>query len=314
MEKDKQKSKSHSTNCGHHHFHHNHNNSNHEQLKRISFAFWLNLSFSVLEIVSGFWINSVAILSDALHDFGDSLTLGCAYYLEKLSVRRRDHAFSYGYRRFSLLAALINGMVILTGSTLILIEAVPRIWEPETTQPLAMIGLAFIGIMVNGAGLLRLKKGNTPGEKMFSWHLLEDLLGWLAVLIGAIVMHFFELPIIDPLLAIAFTIFTVYNVVKILRNSLKIFLQAIPDEINLDELETKLTALPGIVSVHDTHIWSLDGVNHVLTTHLVMNKKTSLPESLKLKQRARRLIGEYQIDHATIEMENEDEQCHLKNC
>ena len=193
---------------GHHH--------SHEQEKggNIKVAFFLNISFTIIEIIGGVLTNSVAILSDALHDLGDSLSLGLAWYFEKKSKKGRSKNFSFGYKRFSLLGALINAIVLIIGSIFILREAIPRIINPEPVDTKGMILLAILGIFVNGLAVLRLKKGTSLNEKVISLHLLGDVFGWIAVLIGAIAIYYFNSPIIDPILSFLIAGFILFNVYK----------------------------------------------------------------------------------------------------
>ena len=186
----------------HHHGHHHQHDT-----KNISTAFFLNLAFTIIEIIGGLMTNSVAIMSDALHDLGDSLSLGLAWYFQKVAKKGRDKTFSYGYKRFSVLGAMINAIVLVVGSVFILQETIPRLWQPETPNVQGMFWLAILGIVVNGAAVLKLQKGTSLNEKVISLHLLEDVLGWAAVLVGSVLMYFFDLPIIDPLLSIGIAIF-----------------------------------------------------------------------------------------------------------
>ena len=174
--------------------------------KNIGYAFFLNFGFTIIEIIGGFLTNSVAILTDAVHDFGDSISLGLAWYLQKVSKKGSDHKYSYGYKRFSLLGAIINSVILLVGSVFILSETIPRILEPQTPDVKGMFILAILGIIVNGAAVIRLRTGNTINEKVVSLHLWEDVLGWVAILIGSVMMYFFDIPIIDPILSILISI------------------------------------------------------------------------------------------------------------
>lgn len=274
----------------------------------------LNASFTVIEFVGGWLTGSVAILSDALHDLGDTGSLALSFFLEKFARKKRDPSFSYGYRRFSLLAALLNGAILLAGSILVLWEAIPRFWNPSEPHALGMIGLAAVGILFNGLGALRLRSGQTMNERMLTWHLLEDVFGWVAILIGGGIVYFFHVAWIDPVLAVGFTLFTLYNVLKITRQTASIFLQSVPATLNVNGLESEVQELPEIHSMHDTHVWSMDGEFNVLTTHVVVNEKTPDERLLPLKREVRHLLGRHNIQHATIEMERPDEQCHLRDC
>ncbi|WP_161890686.1 cation diffusion facilitator family transporter [Pontibacter russatus] len=285
---------------GHHH---------HGASGNIKVAFFLNLGFTILEIIGGLWINSVAILSDALHDLGDSLSLGLAWYFEKVAKRGRDQQFTFGYKRFSLLAAVINSVVLLVGSFIVLSEAIPRILDPEPVNAAGMMGFALLGIVVNGAAVLRLKKGESLNEKVVRLHLMEDVLGWVAVLVGGTVLYFFDIPVIDPLLSVAITLYVLYNVVRNLRQSMKILLQATPPNMNPREVEEKLVQLPGIQSIHDLHIWTLDGTYNVLTLHAVVAPGLQVQQTEAIKKHLRQAMADMDIQHVTVEMETPEEVC-----
>ncbi|MBC5772892.1 cation transporter [Pontibacter sp. KCTC 32443] len=292
----------------HDHQHHHHGGSN------IKVAFLLNLGFTILEFVGGFWINSVAVMSDALHDLGDSLSLGLAWYFEKLSKKGSDRNFSYGYKRFSLLGAVVNSVILLVGSFIILSEAIPRIWNPEPVNAAGMIGFAVLGILVNGAAVLRLKGENSINERVVRLHLLEDVLGWIAVLVGGVILYFFNWPFIDPLLSVGITLFVLYNVVKNLRQSLKILLQGTPPHINLDEVQQRILALPDVQSIHDLHIWTMDGTYNVLTLHAVIAENLPLQETEKIKQQIREMMADLAVQHVTVELEVPGYACEHEAC
>lgn len=288
--------------------HHHHAGSN------IKVAFFLNLSFTILELIGGFWINSVAVLSDAMHDLGDSLSLGLAWYFENVSKRQRDANFTFGYKRFSLLGAVINSVILLVGSIIILTEAIPRIWNPEPVNAAGMIGFAILGIVVNGAAVLRLKSGESINERVVRLHLLEDVLGWVAVLVGGIILYFFDWPVIDPLLSLGITVFVLYNVVRNLRQSIKILLQGTPAHINTEEVKAKLEALPEVTSVHDLHIWTMDGTYNIMSMHAVIHDTVSPAQTGTLKQVIRKTMADMGISHVTIELEQPGEICSFEGC
>lgn len=292
---------------GHHHDH-DHSESN------IKVAFFLNLSFTIIEIAGGFYTNSLAILSDALHDLGDSLSLGLSWYFQNISKKGRTKTFSYGFKRFSLLGAIINSIVLIIGSVFILTNAIPDLFRPEETNAKGMLYLALLGIVVNGAAVVRLRKGNSINEKVVSLHLLEDVLGWVAVLIGSIIMMYTDAPFIDPLLSIAIALFVLYNVYKSLRQSFLIILQGIPDNVNVENIHRKLKDIQAITAVHDCHVWSMDGNYNILTIHLVLDRDYKLSEQLTLKEKVKRALAGESINHVTIEFENQNENCELKNC
>jgi len=244
----------------------------HGEVKNIKVAFFLNLFFTLLEIAGGFFTNSMAILSDAVHDLGDSLSLGLAWYFQKVSNKGSDSSYSYGYKRFSLLGAIINSIVLVVGSIFILTAAIPRIFHPEKTQAAGMFFLAIVGVLINGIAFLRLKRGSSINEKVVSLHFLEDVLGWVSILIGSVIMYFFNAPFIDPILSVGIAFFVLSNVYKNIRQTLHIILQGIPDNVDIEEISQQLQEFKGVEDIHDLHVWSVDGNYNILTVHVVLNK------------------------------------------
>ena len=284
---------------------HTHSHSHNISQKNIKVAFFLNIGFTIAEIIGGLLTNSMAILADALHDLGDSLSLGLSWYFAKISDKQPSETFSYGYKRFSLLAALINGIVLLVGSFIILSEAVPRIIHPEHSNAKGMFIFAVFGILVNGLAVWRLKSGKTMNERVVTWHLLEDVLGWVAVLIVSIVMIFKDIHILDPILSVLITLYILWNVVKNLKKTVLLFLQGVPEEVSILSIEEELQKLDNVSKVHHTHIWSQDGEHNILTTHLILGQDLDWPEINRLKTRVRQRLKDLGIDHATIEIEKE---------
>ena len=289
------------------HSRNHHPSHTHTHTDNIRAAFFLNLGFTLFEIVGGIYTNSLAILSDALHDLGDSFTLGVSWYLEKHSHKGSDDRYSYGYRRFSLLAALISTVILITGSLFILSEAIPRLTNPQPSNAAGMALLAVVGIAVNGMAALRVRGSQSLNAQLVAWHLLEDVLGWIAVLIVSISLQFTDLYILDPLLSILISIYVLYNVIRSLRKTMALFLQAVPDAIDLPEVEHTLLAIPQVQSVHHTHIWSLDGEHHVLTAHLVVDPEASKEDLIRIKHAAAGIAGGMSLEHATIELEFEED-------
>ena len=281
----------------------------HDSASNIKVAFFLNLGFTVLEIIGGLLTNSVAILSDALHDLGDSLSLAIAWYLENVAKRQPDQRFSYGYRRFSLLGALITSIVLLIGSLIVLSEAVQRISEPEEPVAGGMILLAVIGIAVNGLAVLRVRGGSGLSAQAVSWHLLEDVLGWIAVLFVGVVLSFVDAPVLDPVLSMLLSAYVLYRVVENLRKTLRVFLQATPEGIDLDEVQQQLAGIEGVREQHHTHIWSLDGERNVLTTHLVISETASPASAFRIKCDVEKRFEHLKFAYMTIEIEFGDEDC-----
>ena len=293
---------------------HNHDHSHHHSEGNVKVAFFLNLSFTIIEIIGGLYTNSLAILSDALHDLGDSFSLGLSWYFQKLSKKGRTKTFSYGYKRFSLLGAIINSIVLVAGSIFILTRAIPELFNPGETNVEGMLYLAILGILVNGAAVFKLRKGESLNEKVVSLHLLEDVLGWVAVLIGSIIMMYTDAPFIDPLLSVLISVFVLYNVYKNLKKSLLVILQGIPEDVSLEDIKEKLKDISEITDIHDNHVWSMDGEYNILTIHLQLDKDYKLSEQAKLKEKVRTQLKDESINHITLEFEGQDENCELEDC
>ncbi len=289
---------------------HDHNH-HHDSTSNIKLAFLLNFSFTILEIIGGILTNSVAILSDAVHDLGDSLSLGLAWFLNSYSEKEYNTKYTYGYRRYSLLSALINTVVLIVGSFIVLWNAVPRLFSPQPVSAKGMIGFAIVGVLVNGLAAFKTSGGASLNEKVVSWHLIEDVLGWVAVLIVGIIMLFKDIPILDPLLSIAITIYILINVFSNFKKTILLFLQTVPDDVDIEKIISQFNNIEGVIETHHNHIWSLDSEHHVLSTHMRVNSDCSLDDILKIKIQARHGLKSLGIEHITIEIELEDEDCSM---
>ena len=288
---------------GHSHGHAHHHHHHHGDSTNLRTAFFLNLGFTVIEIIGAYLTNSVAILSDAVHDLGDSIALGMAWGLEKQAAKEAPVRYSYGYGRLSLLAAFINATVLIAGGLFVLAEAIPRLLNPEATNAPGMILLALGGIAVNGAAAWRLQGGGTLNAKVAMWHLLEDVLGWVAVLIVGITLLFVDLYILDSILSLLITLYILYNVLGHLKKTAELFLQAAPEGVDLSQLDQRLRNIDAVEDSHHTHLWSLDGDHHVLSTHLVVSQSADHNKIREIKQRAREELVGLHLTHITIEIE-----------
>ncbi|MGB0176853.1 MAG: cation diffusion facilitator family transporter [Owenweeksia sp.] len=285
----------------------------HSSGKNLKLAFFLNVGFTILEIIGGLITNSVAILSDALHDLGDSISLGISWFLNRKSTQESNDSFTFGYKRFSLLGAHINSLVLIGGSVFIISEAIQRLQHTQPSNAEGMLVFALIGVAVNGYAAWKLSSGKTLNEKVVSWHLIEDVLGWVAVLIVSIVLLFTDLYFLDPALSILITLYVLYNVLKRLRETLFVFLQGKPNEIDLEEVIRKIKEDPKVQSLHHTHLWSLDGESHVFTTHIRLQNVGSFEEVIACKERLKEMLQrEYHFSHYTIETELDRESCSLQ--
>jgi cobalt-zinc-cadmium efflux system protein len=249
-----------------------------------------------------------------LHDLGDSLSLGLAWYFQKLSARRRDALFSYGYRRFSLLGAVINSLVLVVGSVFVLQEAIPRLFNPEATDARGMFGLAVLGVVFNGAAILRLKKGHSLNERAIALHLMEDVLGWIAVLVASLVMLFADFPVLDPALSVLITGYVLFNVYRNLRDCFRILLQAVPENVRIEQVRARIASLTHVSDIHDIHLWTLDGEYNILTIHLRLKEVEHFTHAVLVKERVRKALADLPIQHITVEVEGETDECALQDC
>ncbi|TGL24355.1 cation transporter [Leptospira yanagawae] len=302
---------------GHDHSNHkikDHNHSHHHSSasKNLAWAFVLNLFFSIFELLGGIYSNSIAIISDAFHDFGDALSLAFVWYLQKVSTKPIDRHFDYGYKRFSILGALIISVLLSVGSVFMIIESVKRFLSPAESKADVMFLLAIVGVVVNGIAMFRLQHGSSFSEKAVFLHFLEDILGWIAVLLGSILMYFWEVPWIDPLLSLGIAIWILYNAYGNTKQVMRIFLQAVPVTLDRKDLIVQWEQIKGVKSVHDIKIWSLDGNQHVASLHVLIDKKLKPNQYQSIKEQIRNIAIKFAIVHTTIEIETDEEICNLQ--
>jgi len=277
--------------------------------KNILIAFVLNLAFSIFEFVGGALTGSVAIVSDAVHDMGDAVSIGASWLLERKSKKQPDEVYTYGYRRFSVMGSLITTVILLVGSGLVIYNAVERIITPVEINYNGMIVFAVIGTLVNLIAAFVTREGESINQRAVNLHMLEDVLGWLAVLAGAVVMRFTDVALIDPILSICVSLFIFVNAFKNLKQIENIFLEKIPDNVNIDELKEHLCKIEGVEEVHHIHIRSIDGSNHYASMHIVTDRAGH-----GIKDEIREELREHHICHATLELESPGEHCHSRHC
>ncbi len=278
----------------------------------LALAFAVNLCFTLVEAVGGWWTGSIAVLTDAVHDLGDALVLGTAWYLQRVASKGRDARYSYGYGRYSMLGGWLTAAVLIAGALFMLVTAAPRLWRPELPNTEGMLWIAVFGLLANSFAAWKLHGGNSLNERGAYLHLLEDVLGWAAVLVGAAVMHFTGWAVMDPLLSIGISLFILYNAIRTLRTGTRILMQAQPAGIDEATVRERLLGLANVRGIHDQHTWSLDGNYTVHTVHLLVDE-IGLERARALKAEARQLLGHLGIQHATIELEWPGEQCTLQD-
>ena len=277
--------------------------------KNIFIAFILNLAFSVFEFIGGVFTGSVAIISDAIHDIGDATSIGIAFFLEKKSKKQPDKKYTYGYARYSVIGSVLTTLILLFGSVMVIYNAVLRIINPTEINYNGMIIFAIVGVCVNFGAAILTRDGDSLNQKAVNLHMLEDVLGWVIVLIGAIAMRFTDLYIIDPLMSIGVAIFILINALKNMKDILNLFLEKTPHGINIGEITEHICEVEGVLGVHHIHVWSMDGHNNYATMHVVVNGDAHI-----IKDKIRDELREHGIGHVTLELEAEDEHCHEEHC
>jgi len=248
-------------------------------------------------------------LSDAVHDIGDAASIGIAFYLEKKSKKQPDKTYTYGYARYSVIGSVITTLILLFGSVAVIYGAVGRIINPVSINYNGMIIFAIIGAVVNFLAAFFTREGDSLNQKAVNLHMLEDVLGWIVVLIGAIVMRFTDFALIDPILSICVAVFIFINAIKNLKNAIDLFLEKAPTDIDLDEIKEHILEIDGVIDIHHIHLWSLDGQNNYITMHVVTSA-----DPHEIKHKIREELQEHGVGHATLELESENEHCHEKEC
>ena len=277
--------------------------------KSIFMAFILNLFFSIFEFIGGFFTISISIISDSIHDIGDALGIGIAALLEKKSKKQPDNKYTYGYGGYSVISSVIITLILLAGSFIVIYNAISRIINPVEINYNGMLMFAIVGVIINSIAAYITHKGNSLNEKAVSLHMLEDVLSWVIVLIGAVVMKFTNFVIIDPILSIILAIYIILHAFYHLKEALDLFLEKVPSDIDVEEVTNKLLKIEGIRDVHHVHIWSIDGIHNYATLHVVANIYT-----IELKKQVKEQLTHLGIEHTTIEFEQEDEHCENVFC
>lgn len=308
----------------------------------LNLAFGLNLVFSIIELIGGILTNSTAIIADAFHDFMDAMAIGVAILVERISGKKRTDQFSYGYRRFSLLSAVAMSAFLLAGSVMMTIGAIRSFINPEVVNSTGMLWLALLGVSVNGIAFFRIKNGDghhhhahahthlhnhspepnhahddqngtNHNSKAIMLHLLEDVLGWIAVLIGAAIIHFTGWYWIDGVLTLGIAGFIGFNATRMLIATFKVLLQSVPENVNIEELTSDLNNLEGVQNIHDLHVWSMDGSYNVASLHAVVNPAENSFDG-NIYRSILLIMKKHHIQHPTVQLETSMNSCNFKAC
>lgn len=241
--------------------------------KNLFFAFILNLIFNIIVIIGAIFTNSIAVLADCLHDLTDTVSIGIAFILEKLSNKDSNETYTYGYERFSILGAFITSISVIVISIIVIYEAIERLFNLVTPDAGGMLLVALLGILFKGISAFKLHKGITFNEKAILLHLLADIFEWIAILVIALILMFVDMPFLDPIISIVISIWLIYTLSKTLKSSLEIFLQKIPSNINLTKFKDEILKIEGVLAIYDFHLWSLDGVESILTVKIKISNE-----------------------------------------
>lgn len=276
----------------------------------ILIAFLLNLFFSSIEFFGGIFTNSISIISDSIHDFGDSLSIGISYILEKKSKKKPDSIYTFGYMRYSILGAIITNTILIIGSIFVITNGIKRIINPVIINYNGMLIIAILGVIINFLAVYFTKDGHNHNEKSINLHMLEDVFSWLIVLVGSIVIKYTDLYVIDSILSICLAIYIMIHAFNSYKEILDIFLEKIPNNITIEELKNVILKVKNVKDVHHIHIWTIDGINNYATMHIVTDSK----DYNILKKEIKDKLKEKNISHVTLEMEDEIDKCDETEC
>ena len=263
-------------------------------------AFFLNLSYAIVEFIAGGIFGSSAVLADSVHDLGDAIAIGISALLETISNREEDRQYTLGYKRFSLLGAMLTAVILMIGSVLVILENITKIVHPQPVNEEGILWLGIIAVVINVLASLVVRKGKTKNESILSLHFLEDTLSWLAVILMAIILRFTDWYILDSLLSLVISIFILTKVLPRFWSALKIFLEAVPEGLETGDLEKDLEALTNVKSVNQLSIWSMDGLENNAIIHLCLEDWEKIMET---KEAVRQFLEERGMQNITIEVD-----------
>lgn len=275
-------------------------------------AFFLNLSYAIVEFIAGGVFGSSAVLADSVHDLGDAIAIGISAFLETISNREEDSHYTLGYKRFSLLGALVTAVILMTGSVLVILENITKLFHPQPVNDEGILWLGIIAVSINVLASLVVRKGKTKNESILSLHFLEDTLGWVAVILMAIVLRFTDWYILDSLLSLVISIFILSKAILRFWSTLKIFLDAVPEGVDIKRVKSDLEQLDHVASINQLNLWTMDGLEKNAIVHVCLKEI----EQMELcKESIRTLLKNYGFQNITIEVDAdlETHQAHKRN-
>ena len=263
-------------------------------------AFFLNLTYAIVEFIAGGVFGSSAVLADSVHDLGDAIAIGISAFLETISNREEDSHYTLGYKRFSLLGAMVTAVILMTGSVLVILENIAKIFHPQPVNDEGILWLGIIAITINVLASLVIRKGQTKNESILSLHFLEDTLGWVAVILMAIVLRFTDWYILDPLLSIAISFFVLSKALPRFWSTLKIFLDAVPEGVDIQKIKTDLAELDHVASINQLNLWTMDGLEKNAIVHVCLKEMEHMETC---KESIRIFLKDCGFQNITIEVD-----------
>ena len=275
-------------------------------------AFFLNLSYAIVEFIAGGIFGSSAVLADSVHDLGDAIAIGISAFLESISNREEDSHYTLGYKRFSLLGAMVTAVILMTGSVLVILENITKIFHPQPVNDEGILWLGIIAVSINVLASLVIRKGQTKNESILSLHFLEDTLGWVAVILMAIVLRFTDWYILDPLLSLVISIFILSKAIPRFWSTLKIFLDAVPEGVDIKQVKSDLEQLDHVASINQLNLWTMDGLEKNAIVHVCLKKVEHMEVC---KEAIRAMLKDYGFQNITIEVDADlvTHQAHKRN-
>ena len=265
-------------------------------------AFFLNLSYAIVEFIAGGIFGSSAVLADSVHDLGDAIAIGISAFLESISNREEDSHYTLGYKRFSLLGALVTAVILMTGSGMVILENMVKLFHPQPVNEEGLLWLGIIAISVNVLASLVIRKGQTKNESILSLHFLEDTLGWLAVILMAIVLRYTDWYILDPLLSLAISLFILSKAIPRFWSTLRIFLDAVPEGVDIKQVKNDLEQLDNVASINQLNLWTMDGLEKNAIVHVCLEHVKHMEVC---KESIRDLLKESGFQNVTIEVDED---------
>ncbi|EGP69971.1 cation diffusion facilitator family transporter [Streptococcus mitis] len=263
-------------------------------------AFFLNLSYAIVEFIAGGIFGSSAVLADSVHDLGDAIAIGISAFLETISNREEDRQYTLGYKRFSLLGALVTAVILITGSILVILENITKLFNPQLVNDEGILWLGIIAVSINLLASLVVRKGKTKNESILSLHFLEDTLGWLAVILMAIILRFTDWYILDPLLSLVISIFILTKAIPRFWSALKIFLDAVPEGVDIQKIKTDLAELDHVASINQLNLWTMDGLEKNAIVHVCLKEMEHMETC---KESIRIFLKDCGFQNITIEVD-----------